>query len=110
MAEIANVKPGSKISVKVVKPVTNVAASKTIARVLSKDAAVKAENKRLRKVRDRNYNPQMRGGRLYGGRLIKQRPVKGELGESGVVTATVDVIRDLQSVSRFVEVGSPRQN
>ena len=110
MADIANLKPGSKISVKVVKDPTSVAASKTIARVLSKDPKVKAENKRHRKVRDRNYSPKMRGGRLYGGRLVKQHPVRGEIGESGVVTATVDVIRDLQSVSRFIEVGSPRQN
>jgi len=110
MADIATVKPGSRINVKVVKQPTSVAAAKTIARVLCKDEEVAAENRRQRKVRDRNYNPKMRGGRLYGGRVVKQHAAKGEIGETGVITATVDVIRDLQSVSRFIEVGSTRQN
>ena len=96
--------PGSRVNVKIVKQPTNAAASKTLVRVLSKDPAITAENKRLRKVRDTHYNPQMRGGRLYGGRMIKLRPVKGRLGEGGTLTATTDVLNDLRSVARFVDV------
>ncbi len=110
MGDIANIKPGSKVSVKVVNIPTNAAARKTIARILSKDKAVHAENIKQSRIRRKNYSPAMRGGRLYSGRVVKQHPVKGERGESGVVLATMDVIRDLQSVRRFVEVGSARQN
>ena len=95
---------GSRVNVKVIKRPTNIAASKTLVRVLSKDPVITAENKRLRKVRDSNYKPSMRGGRLYGGRMVKLRPVKGQLGESGTLTATADVLTDLRSVARFVDV------
>jgi hypothetical protein len=96
--------PGSTINVKVVKQPTNAAASKTLMRVLAKDPGVAAEHKRQAKLRKVHYNPQPRGGRLYGGQLVKQHPVKGKIGEAGTVTATADVLRDLGSVKRFIEV------
>ena len=101
---LEKITPGSRVHVKIVKQPTNVPASKTLVRVLSKDPTITAENKRLRKVRDSNYNPQMRGGRLYGGRMVKLRPIKGGLGESGTLTATADVLADLRSVARFIDV------
>ena len=99
-----NIAPGSKINVKVVKQPTNIAASKTLKRVLAKDPVVAAEHNRQDKLRKVHYNPQPRGGRLYGGQLVKQHPVKGTLGEQGTVTATAQVLRDLGSVKRFIEV------
>lgn len=96
--------PGSKINVKIVKQPTNAAASKTLMRVLAKDPVVNAEHVRQTKVRKKNYSPSRRGGRLYGGYVVKQHPVKGRLGEAGTVTATLQVLRDLGSVQRFVEV------
>lgn len=99
-----DIAPGTKVNVKIVKQPTSVAASKTLARVLSKDPQVKAENRRQADVRRTNYNPQRRGGRLYGGHVVKQHPVAGQLGESGTLTATVDVLRDLRRVERFIEV------
>ena len=98
--------PGTRVEVKIVNEPTNIAARKTLVRILSKDAAAIAENRRLRNVREANYSPSMRGGRLYGGRLVKIHPVKGRLGESGTVTATADVLADLRSVGRFVQVSA----
>ena len=95
---------GSSIHVKVASQPTSVAAAKTIVRVLSKSKDVREENKRLAKLRKVHYKPSRRGGRLYGGRMVKLRPVKGELGEEGTVAATADVLADLASVSRFVAV------
>lgn len=99
-----DIAPGSQINVTIVKQPTNVAATKTLARILSKDADAKAEVERQRKVRKTGYSPKRRGGRLYGGHVVKQHAVDGKVGESGTVTATMDVIRDLRSVERFVEV------
>lgn len=96
--------PGGLVHIKVVKRPTNAAASKTLARILSQDEAVRVENKRLDKVRKSNYTPRMRGGRLYGGHMVKLHPVTGKLGESGTVPATLAVLTDLKSVSRFVTV------
>lgn len=96
--------PGSKINVKIVKQPTNAAATKTLMRVLANDPVVAEEHKRQAKLRKVHYNPQPRAGRLWGGQLVKQHPIKGRIGESGTVVATTAVLRDLGSVHRFVEV------
>lgn len=98
------IKPGARVNVKVAKAPTNEAARKTLVRVLSKSDQVKARNAHLRKVRDAKYNPSMRGGRLYGGRMIKLPAIKPDRGVEQTLTATVDVLVDLKSVGRFVEV------
>jgi hypothetical protein len=95
---------GSQVSVEVDRQPTNEAAVKTIMRILGKDRVVATEQRRLEKVRVSNYNPKRRGGRLYAGRLVKQFPVKAEIGDRGTVHATIDVLRDLDSVRRFVAV------
>jgi len=99
-----DIAPGSTVSVKIVKQPTSAAATKTLTRLLSKDPAARAENERQRKVRKAGYNPKRRGGRLYGGRVVKQQPVSADVGATGTITATVDVLRDLRSVGRFVEI------
>lgn len=95
---------GHLVNVKVIKTPRNLAAAKTLVRLLSKDPIIAAENKRLTKVRMKNFRTISRGGRPYPIRPVKQRPVKGQAGESGTIRATVDVLSDLSSVSRFVEV------
>jgi len=96
--------PGSKINIKIVKQPTNAAASKTLVRVLAKDPVVYAEHDRQLKVRKANFSPIRRGGRLWGGQVVKQHPIKGKLGEAGTIVATLSVLRDLNSVQRFIEV------
>ena len=96
--------PGSRVSVKVVKEPTSAAAAKTIVRLLNKDDAAAAEIKLQRKIRKVRNTSRIRSGRIWVRRLVKQHPVEGHVGESGTITASVDVLRDLTSVSRFVEV------
>ncbi|MEM6460193.1 MAG: hypothetical protein AAF710_12465 [Planctomycetota bacterium] len=102
----SDIAPGTKINVKVVKRPTNAAAGKTLVRLLSKDPAAVAENKRHAKVRKKAQWMSSRGGRwrVWESRLAKQHPVAAEPGASGTIVASVDVLRDLPSVSRFVEV------
>ena len=99
-----NIAPGQKVQIKIVRDPSNQAARKTLVRLLSKDEAIAKENERLRRARARHANPRQRGGRIWTGRVIKQRPVKGQRGEAGTIRATVDVLRDLGSVEKFVEV------
>ena len=96
--------PGSRVVVKVVRQPTNAAASKTLVRLLSRDPAVKTQVRRQRRIRQRRNEPRTRGGRIWVRRLVKQHPVRGRLGESATLVAGVDVLRDLGSVRRFVEV------
>jgi len=102
----ADLAPGTKITLKVVKQPTNAAASKTITRLLSKDPAVIADNKRHRKIRKKAQWMSSRGGRwrIWESRLAKQHPISGKLGEEGTFVASYDVLKDLPSIARFVEI------
>ncbi|MGB0767768.1 MAG: hypothetical protein ACPGYV_08650 [Phycisphaeraceae bacterium] len=105
---MADITPGSTVNIKIVKEPTNASARKTLVRILSKDADVVAENKRLKKVRQTNQTHSPRGGRwrVWEGRLPKQHPVSGAIGETGTVLASPDVLTDLKSVEKFVEVNA----
>lgn len=106
MTAISDIAPGTKINVKIVKQPTNAAASKTLERLLSKDPAVIAENKRHAKIRKKAQTMSPRGGRwrVWESRLAKQHPVSGKVGEEGTFVASYDVIKELPSVARFVEI------
>ncbi len=95
---------GTNVRVKVVKQPTNAAATKTLCRILAKDETVKEEKKRLDKVADKHLKFKTRGGRPWIQRMVKIHPVKGVMGDQGVVFASADVINDLKSVARFIEV------
>ncbi len=99
-----DIAPGSAISVKIVRQPTNASAIKTLVRLFCKDETVATENKRLDKVRRKNFRWTPRGGRQYPIHMVKLRPVKGNVGESAKLVASVDVLADLKSVGRFVEV------
>ncbi len=99
-----DITPGSKIQVTIVRHPTNEAARKTLVRVLSKDRDAKLELRRLQKLRKWNHVPKARGGRLWGGFHVKVDRLKGERGEKGTFFASVDIIRDLRSVERFIDV------
>ncbi|MCG8511382.1 MAG: hypothetical protein MI741_19380 [Rhodospirillales bacterium] len=105
---MADITPGTTVTIKIVKEPASAAARKTLVRLLSKDPAVVAENKRLKKVRQANQTHSPRGGRwrVWEGRLPKQRPVTGVVGESGTILASVDVLTDLKGVEKFVEVSA----
>ncbi|MEX0886771.1 MAG: hypothetical protein WD009_10070 [Phycisphaeraceae bacterium] len=99
-----DIAPGDTVKITVKHRPTSDAARKTLVRVLSKDPAVVRENDRLRRVRAANERTKQRGGRQWHVRVPKQHPVAGERGDAGTVHATSDVVRDLHSVRRFVDV------
>lgn len=105
---MADITPGTTVTVKVVKEPNSAAARKTLVRLLSKDPEVVKENKRLKKVRKVNQTFSTRGGRwrVWEGRLVKQNPVAGNVGEAGTILASVDVLTDLKSVEKYVEVSA----
>ena len=104
MAQIENVQPGQQVRVRIVQRPTNAAAQKTLMRLLSKDPEIQREVERQRKVRRSNLTSKIRGGRVWYQRLVKRPPTSLDVGQEGNLRATVDVLRDLGSVSRFVEV------
>ncbi len=101
---IENITPGSRVTLKVTSKPTNAAAAKTIVRLLSKDKTVKADQARQRSIRKTHFRQAPRGGRLWNVNVVKQASVKAEVGVEKSIIASLDVLRDLQSVQRFVEV------
>lgn len=106
MPAVAEITPGSTVTVKVVKTPTAAAARKTLVRVLSKDAGHAGEVERLRKARAKNQWENQRGGRvrLWQGRQVKLHKLAGQEGETGTLKASPDVLRDLGSVEKFIAI------
>lgn len=101
---MSDIQPGSQIKITVTRRPTSAASTKTVVRLLSKDQKIKQENARLKVTRINHYRQTRRGGRFWDVNVVKQHPVQGLPGESGVITATLDVLTDLKSVQKFVEV------
>ena len=95
---------GSQVQIKVVKTPRKGAAVKTLVRLLSKDDVFRTENNRIHRLRKTHNRVKQRGGRPWTVRMVKLTSARGEAGESGTITATTDVINDLRSVARFIEV------
>lgn len=94
-------KPGQDLTVTVTATITRDSARKTLERLFMKDKAV-AEPLAAR---SRNFIPlpKRRGGTIWTKRPNKLFPQLSR-GASATITATPQVLRDLNSVASFVEV------
>ena len=99
-----DISPGSTLHIKIVKSPSNAAAAKTLVRILNKDQDIARDLRRLRKIREKGLRTKTRGGRQWHVRMVKQHRIRGRVGESGTIRATLDVLRDLRRVTRFVEI------
>lgn len=102
-----SVTPGSKISVELTARPTNAAAVKTIIRLFRKDAGVSRFQRQLGRTRP-SMQSWRRGGNYWHHQMKTLPPVKLEIGQKYTISATVDVIRDLASVDRFVKVSAAK--
>ena len=94
---------GRNVSIEITALPTNAAAVKTLTRICSKDAAV-AHAKRVRKNHRPSFETWRRGGKMWHHQMKSRSPVRIERGAKFSVLATIDVLRDLESVKRFVSV------
>ena len=101
-----DVKPGSSVVITITKAPTNEAAAKTLSRVFGKDAKARKLRMRRKELRIHGSHPIRRGGRIWMVRPKAPRLVMPEKGDTCTIRATVDVIADLGSVSRFVSIKS----
>lgn len=94
-------KPGTVLTVKVTKAIKREAALKTLERLFMKDKAIATP------LADRSANfielPKRRGGQIWTKRPNKIFP-QLPIGTVASLKATPQVLRDLDSVSDFVEV------
>ena len=95
-----DIQPGSNVKITVKSTLKTDRAKKTLARVFMKDLEIR---------KTRNTNPKPVTSTIRAGRFWNHRPSGSVLrapsvGDSAQVVATVDVIRDLQSVEKYIAV------
>ena len=97
---MAEIEPGSKVKVTVTSNVLSEGAAKTLARLFLKDPEI--AKTRMKKPKD--IDPRIRAGRIWNVRrkgTVAHRPTKGD---SCQLVCTLDVMRDLGSVDRYVDI------
>ncbi len=100
-----DITPGNTVNIEITATPRAEAARKTLLRVCGKDERM-AKLRRVQK-RDRpSWQWWQRGGRQWHHQMHTISPVKLTPGSRYEVRATVDVIRDLASVSRWIKVSS----
>jgi hypothetical protein len=98
----ANIKPGQWVNITVKSEPRAAAARKTMIRLFRKDARVAAEHKRLARARPVRFD--RRGGRPWGDRPKFLPVARTTPGSSYRIFASVDVLRDLKSIDKYVDV------
>jgi hypothetical protein len=106
---LVDVKPGNTVSVKVRKTPTNQAAAKTISRLLAKDPGGRKARMERKKLLRYASERRRRGGRIWVVRPKAPALFSPTQGASCTLLATSDVIKDLRSVERFIEVSAATQ-
>lgn len=95
-----DIQPGNTVKITVTSDLKTQRAQKTLARVFLKDP----KNARIRNTKAKRVTPSARAGRTWThldpGAICRAPRV----GDSAMVVATVDVLRDLESVSKYVKV------
>jgi hypothetical protein len=98
----SEIQPGQWINVKVTAEPRSAASLKTMHRVLQKDESVRAEHRRRRRARPPKWH--IRGGRRWFDRPARLSAVETKPGSAYKLFASVDVLRDLESLRRYVEI------
>jgi hypothetical protein len=98
-----NVAPGTMVSVTLVRRPTSAAATKTLTRLFRKDPRIARHQTRQQRRRP-SFQEWRRGNATWHHQMKTQLPFEIEPGSSYSLRATVDVLRDLESVARFVSV------
>ncbi len=98
-----DIAPGSLVRVQITTAPRTESARKTLARVCAKDAAANRQ-KRWRKQHRPSLQQWRRGGRTWNHRMKSRLPVVLDVGRSYTLQASLDVIRDLESVERWISV------
>lgn len=104
MSVVDSLSIGERITVKIVKNPTNLAARKTLQRLLGQDPDIRKKKGILKRARARFNEQRTRAGRPWIVRRKKIHPILGQVGEQGAILVTWDVMNCLPGVERFVEI------
>ena len=97
--------PGKTLSLELTARPRAAAAQKTLTRIFSRDPEAVRRLRRLKRQRP-SWQTWRRGGRTWHHQMKSRPPVELIVGTRSSMLATLDVIRDLQSVERYVRVST----
>jgi hypothetical protein len=100
-----DITPGKTVCVEIAKLPTNAAATKTLIRLFRKDPEVSRFQRRQGQNRP-SWQTWRRGGRTWHHQMKTKPPFTLAAGRQLSILATVDIIRDIESVERWVTVTS----
>lgn len=103
--EVATGNLGKKITIEITKLPSNEAARKTLVRLCRKDPRI-VRHHRMQQDKRPSWERWRRGGKMWHHQMRTQPAVNILTGQKFSVQATLDVLRDLESVKRFVKVGA----
>jgi hypothetical protein len=98
-----SIAPGNDITIEITATPRREAALKTLHRVCGKDPRVASLHRRQKDKRPSRQD-SIRGGRWWHHRMKSRSPAKIEPGRVYTVRATIDVMRDLESVKDCVKI------
>jgi hypothetical protein len=94
---------GRKVQIEITSAPKSAAACKTLTRICAKDPAIRRAQ-RDRKRKRPSWETWRRGGKMWHHQMKSVSPIKLEAGAKFTVAATVDVLRELESVKRHVSL------
>jgi hypothetical protein len=95
--------PGTTVTVEITASPRTDAARKTLVRLLGRTAEVRRHQCRQKRQRP-SWQTWRRGGRMWHHQMKSTPPIPPTPGRRLSLLATVDAIRDLASVERYVKV------
>lgn len=98
-----DIRPGTRITVEIVGVPTSAAGRKTLTRLCRKDPAIERASRKQTNKRP-SWQEWRRGGMTWHHQMKSGSPVSLAEGAKYSIRATLDVIRDLKSVQKFVKV------
>jgi len=101
---VLKIPPGTTVTITVKKTPNCEAAAKTLSRLFAKDPANRKPRLLRKKLLAAAVTGHRRGGRIWYGHAKAPRLFQPVSGDRCSLRATCDVIRDLGSVQRFVDI------
>lgn len=98
-----DITPGATVAIEITAPPRREAARKTLYRLCQKDPAIARQHRRQKSKRP-SQRDWIRGGRYWHHQMRSKPIAKLEPGRTYTIRATLDVIRDLESVADYVNV------
>lgn len=98
-----DIAPGANVAIEIIARPRGDAASKTLNRICGKDPEVARKHRWMKRNRP-SWQDWIRGGKYWHHQMKSRPAAKVDFGCVFNVRATVDVIRDLESVAKCVKV------